>query len=59
MFTVDYKFTMDQKVTTPFDETGIISMLGFDEAGNQYYVKTKADSKWFKEKELDAADAAI
>lgn len=52
MFTVDYKFTLDQRVITPFNEMGIISMLGFDEAGNQYYVKGKSESNWFKEKDL-------
>lgn len=54
MLTIDYKFVLDQKVVTPFDETGIISMLGFDEAGNQYHVKTKSNACWFKENELKA-----
>lgn len=56
MKTVEYKYDIDQKVTTPFGEDGIVSMLGFDEAGNQYHVKTANDSQWFKEKQLTGTD---
>lgn len=52
MFTVNFKFKIDQRVITSFDEKGIVTMLGFDDGGQQYYVKTKPDSQWFKEKEL-------
>jgi hypothetical protein len=53
---VEYKYDIDQKVKTPFGEEGIVSMLGFDEAGNQYHVKTANDSQWFKEKQLTETD---
>ena len=49
---VEFKFTIDQRVTTPFDDEGIIVMLGFDDGGKCYFVKSAKDSKWFKEKEL-------
>ena len=52
---VEYKFYMDQRVTTPFGDSGIIEMLGYDDGGVKYYVKTKADSGWFKEDELTAS----
>ncbi len=49
---ISYKFSVDDRVTTPFGDTGIITMLGFDDGGNQYHVKTKLSSKWFKEIDL-------
>lgn len=49
---LEFKFELNQSVTTIFDEKGIVTMLGFDEGGNQYYVKTKSYSQWFKENEL-------
>ena len=53
MPTIEFKFELDQRVITPFKEIGIISMLGYDEGGNQYYTKSKSSSNWFKEKELE------
>lgn len=52
MKTVNFKYDVDQKVFTPFDEKGIITMLGYDEAGQQYYVKTANNNSWFKEDAL-------
>lgn len=49
---VTFKFTIDQKVTTPFGEPGIISVLGVDECGITYFVKTSAGGNWFKESQL-------
>lgn len=49
---VEYKFYMDQRVTTPFGDDGIIEMLGCDDGGVKYYIRTKVDSGWFKESEL-------
>ena len=49
---VHFKFNMDQRVITPFGEEGIVSMLGVDNGGNQYWVKAKSNSQWFKENEL-------
>ena len=52
MHEVSYRFNVDDRVVTPFGDTGIITMLGFDDGGNQYYVKTKLDSQWYKERDL-------
>ena len=49
---VVFKHGLDQSVTTIFGEKGIITMLGFDEGGIQYFVKTKSNSQWFKEQEV-------
>lgn len=55
MRTVEYKYDLDEKVSTPFDQVGIVTMLGFDEGGNQYYVKTANTGSWFKESQLSQA----
>lgn len=57
--TTTFKFVLDQKVTTPFGKLGIVTMLGFNDGGNQYYVKTESESQWFKEKELEENDPFI
>ena len=49
---ITFKFEVDQKVTTSLGSIGIVVMLGYDDSGNQYYIKTKEESCWFKEKEL-------
>jgi hypothetical protein len=51
---VTFKFTLDQKVTTPFGDVGLISMLAVDDGGNTYFVKTKDGGNWFKESQLTA-----
>ncbi len=51
--TINFKFEMDQKVKTPFED-GIIEMLGYDDGGVKYYVTTKSNGAWYKEKELNA-----
>ena len=56
---VEYKFYMDQCVTTPFGDNGIIEMLGYNDGGIKYYVKTKADSSWFKEAELTSSRTGL
>ena len=50
---VKYKYDIDDVVTTPFGMTGIVSMLGYDDGGPQYYVKTEKVDTWFKEKQLE------
>lgn len=55
MRTVKYKFDIDQKVETTFGDTGVVSMLGCDDGGPCYYVKTPQNSDWFKESQLDPA----
>lgn len=47
-----FKYVLDQKVTTPFGEAGIVKMCAVDETGIQYYVKTAGGGNWFKESEL-------
>ncbi len=53
--TVDFKYKIDQKVKTCFDDIGIIEMAALD--GNNektYFVKRADQSQWFKESQLDA-----
>ncbi len=50
--TIAFEFDMDGKVTTPFGDPGIISMLGYDDGGICYYVRTQTGGNWFKEKDL-------
>lgn len=50
---VNFAFGIDQPVKTPFGD-GIISMLCVDDGGKCYYVRTAANSQWFKEAELIA-----
>ncbi len=52
MKTIEFKYELDEKVITPFGDLGIIGMLGFDDGGPQYYVKTSVASNWFKESQL-------
>ena len=49
---VTFKFSLDETVTTAFGENGIISMLGVDDGGNCYFVKTKSAGTWLKESQL-------
>jgi hypothetical protein len=49
--TVEFKFSIDQKVNTPFGE-GIINMLGVDDGGVKYYVDLESSGKWIKEAQL-------
>jgi len=55
LFTVNFKFVVDQRVTTPFDEKGIVTMMAYDDGGILYHVKSKSSSNWFKENELSRA----
>lgn len=52
MRTVVFQYDVDDKVKTPFGDSGIIQMLGYDDGGVQYYVKTASASNWFKESQL-------
>ena len=49
-----FVFKLDQAVTTPFGAKGIITMLGFDDGGNKYYVATETGGNWFKESQITA-----
>lgn len=56
MKTVIFLFDIDQKVKTPFGDDGIVSMLGIEDGGNIYYVKTAKYAQWYKEKQLVEAE---
>ncbi len=49
---IEFTYKLDQRIITPFGKEGIITMLGFDEGGKMYYVKTEISSNWHKEGEL-------
>lgn len=49
---IEFKFNIDDRVITPFKAKGIVSMLGVDDGGKVYFVKTEKESDWFKEKDL-------
>ena len=49
---VEFKYDIDDPVITPFDEKGIIKMLGYDDGRQKYYVITKQNAAWYAEKEL-------
>lgn len=54
---LQFAFNLSQKVNTPFGEIGMVRMLGYDEAGLQYFIRTKTgEGSWFKESELTAAE---
>lgn len=55
--TVDFKFEIDQRVTTVFDDIGIIEMAAIDDAlQKKYYIQRSSDSQWMKEAQLRAVD---
>lgn len=49
MVELKFEHGIDKRVLTPFGEEGIVTMLGFDDGGKHYYVKTKLTSSWYKE----------
>lgn len=49
---VTFKFDLNQRVTTPFGDPGIVTTQAVDNGGVSYYVKTSAGGNWFKEDEL-------
>jgi hypothetical protein len=52
---VEFKFDVDEMVETVFETKGIIEMCAIDDgASNNYYVKCKDSSKWFKESEISS-----
>ena len=51
-----FKYDLDQRVVTPFGDAGLIQMLGYDDAKEQYFVKTKDNSQWYKEDQIKAAE---
>jgi len=56
MLIIEYAFSLDQMVITPFGEIGLVAMLGYDDGGKQYYVKTKENDTWYKESQLKKSE---
>jgi hypothetical protein len=55
METVEFKFSPNQRVTTPFGDAGIVDTCAIDNSGDKtYFVKTSAGGNWFKEDQLTA-----
>lgn len=52
---VTFAFGLGEKVQTPSGDSGIISMLGYDELGIRYFVCSSANPNWFKERALKLA----
>lgn len=50
---VRFKYEIEQRVTTCFQQLGIIIGLLYDLGGNQYLVRTKQGDNWFLENQLD------
>jgi len=53
---IEFKFNVDERVTTPFKEEGIVEMLGFDDGGIKYYITTPTNSNWFRENTLESIE---
>jgi hypothetical protein len=52
MINVNFKYDLNEVVTTPLNDKGIILMAAVDRGGIIYYVSTKLNSEWFQEKLL-------
>jgi hypothetical protein len=53
---ITFKFELNQMVVTPLGDIGIISMIGYDDGGIQYYVKSSTNSSWFREDQLSISN---
>lgn len=53
--TAIFKYTVDQRVTTPFGRIGIVSTAAVGRAGNHYYVETELGGSWLYEDQIAAA----
>ena len=51
---VTFKHNLNEKIETPLGDKGMITMLGVDEGGNQYFITTpgNSDNRWWSEKQL-------
>ena len=49
---VEFKYELEQKLTTPFDDVGIVQSRAQDDGGIKYYLQTKLKGCWYKESEL-------
>lgn len=52
---ITFKFEIDQRVTTPFGDVGVVDVQAVDAGGITYYVKTAAGGNWLKEAQIAAA----
>jgi hypothetical protein len=51
---VKFQFDIDEVVKIKLTEgKGIVTFLGFDDAGIQYAVKTKENNNWWKESQIE------
>jgi hypothetical protein len=54
MKSVDFNFDLDEVVIVKLTgDKGIITFLGFDDAGVQYAVKNREGSIWWKESQIE------
>lgn len=53
MRSIDFVYDLYDRVVTPFGDKGIVDMLGVNEGGIQYYVKTAKNDNWFREEEIE------
>lgn len=52
---VKFKYNLYDRVKTPLVDNGIITMLGFDDGGNTYYVSNNVEGvaeKWWNESKV-------
>ena len=54
--TVEFGFDIDDEVVTKFGDPRVVVMLGYDDGGVQYCVKTDKGSEWYKEKLVKALE---
>ena len=46
---IEFKFSLGQRVKTEVYTAGVITMLGHDLGGNHYFVKTSVGADWYSE----------
>ncbi len=50
---VHFKFRTNERIATPLDDVGIITLASINESGEiNYFVKTKTGSTWWSEVQL-------
>ena len=59
MPTIEYKFNLDQRVSTVLGDQGVITTLGFQGHKNQYWIQMKdGRGAWFNEDQLMPLDTS-
>ena len=51
---VRFKFALEQKVQTPFDNMGIVAMQAVDAGGVHYFIQMEKSLCWYRESQLRA-----